>query len=212
VIQVSVISLQSSLVKHEFLETIKVVDGKALHLSYHQARYESVVNACSSRKLFSLETLLTNAPKVGLFRCRVLYGCDGVVSVRYHPYTKRSVTKLKLIEVPLTFEYAKKYANRRELDALYEQREPCDDVVIVQDGLIKDTTIANIALLREGVWYTPKSPLLKGTTRQRLLDEGKIEEAQIRVDELYEYESLALMNAMIDFDIIQNKSVEEVVC
>jgi len=40
----------------------------------------------------------------------------------------------------------------------------------------------------------------------------KIEEAQIRVDELYEYESLALMNAMIDFDIIQNKSVEDIVC
>ena len=198
--------------KHEFLETIKVVDGKALHIEYHQARYESVLDEFHAAKPSSLEKLLTDAPKKGLFRCRVVYGSEGVLYVGYHPYVKRSIEKLKLIEVPASFEYAKKYANRRELDTFFEQREHCDDILLSQGGLVKDTTIANIALLREGVWYTPKSPLLKGTTRQRLLDNGKIEEVQIKVDELYEYESLALMNAMIDFDIIQNKSIEDIVC
>ena len=198
--------------KYEFLETIKVIDGKALHLKYHQARYESVLNSCNSTKSLFLEKLLADAPAKGLFRCRVVYGCDGIVSVAYYPYTKRSVEKLKLIEVPAAFEYAKKYANRSGLDELFQQRENCDDILIIQEGLVKDTSIANIALLREGVWFTPKSPLLQGTTRQRLLDEGKIKESEIRVDELYEYESLALMNAMIDFDIIQNKSIEEIVC
>jgi len=199
-------------VKHEFLETIKVVDGKALHIEYHQARYESVLDEFHASKYHSLEKLLTDAPKEGLFRCRIVYASEGVLCVSYHPYVKRSIEKIKLIEVPAAFEYAKKYANRRELDAFFEQREHCDDVLMAQDGFVKDTTIANIALLREGVWYTPKSPLLKGTTRQRLLDNGKIEEVQIKVDELYEYESLALMNAMVDFDIIQNKSIEDIVC
>jgi 4-amino-4-deoxychorismate lyase len=196
-------------VKREYLETIKVCDGKVYNLAYHQKRYEGVlVEYAQEPKL--LQDFI-DPPKEGLYRCRLLYNAKEILSVSFHPYKKRSVLSLKLIDA-LDLEYAKKYADRSALDALFEKREGCDDILMVKNGFVRDTSIANIALLKDGIWYTPKEPLLRGTTRERLLDEGKIVEDYIGVDTLDSFESIALMNAMIDFDIIQNKSVEEVVC
>jgi len=47
-----------------------------------------------------------------------------------------------------------------------------------------------------------KQPLLKGTTRARLIDEGKIIEADIKVQDLRTFSKVALLNAMIDFDVL----------
>jgi len=68
---------------------------------------------------------------------------------------------------------------------------------------VTDTSIANIAFYDNGMWKTPKNPLLKGTTRARLIDEGKLIEADIRVNELRNFSKVALLNAMIDFDVLQ---------
>ena len=82
-------------------------------------------------------------------------------------------------------------------------REEGDDILIIKDLLVTDTSIANIAFETSGgEWITPKNPLLKGTTRARLLDEGKLKEADIRVHELRSFTKVALLNAMIDFDVL----------
>ncbi|MDQ1268165.1 MAG: 4-amino-4-deoxychorismate lyase, partial [Campylobacterota bacterium] len=88
---------------------------------------------------------------------------------------------------------------------LYAQRGECDDVLIVKNSLISDTTIANIAFFDSRRWVTPRAPLLKGTTRERLLRDGKIFEADIAINDLEKFSHVALMNAMIDFDIITQK-------
>jgi len=74
--------------------------------------------------------------------------------------------------------------------------------LIVKNSLITDTSIANIAFFDSIRWVTPALPLLKGTTREKLLREGKIFEENIHVDDLERFSKVALMNAMIDFDII----------
>jgi 4-amino-4-deoxychorismate lyase len=81
----------------------------------------------------------------------------------------------------------------------------------VQGGLVSDTTIANVAFFDGSVWLSPKKPLLEGTTRARLLDEKKIHLADIEANDLKRFKKIALLNAMIGFDILQ-KSVEEIVC
>jgi len=197
-------------VSRTFLETIKVVDGEPMHMKYHQKRYTSVVGSYKESKVFDLASYI-KAPKEGIFRCRLLYTPKSLLSVSYYPYLKRSVKRLKLIDIG-EIEYARKYANREGINQLFNQRGKCDDVLMVQNGFIKETTIANVAFLKEGLWYTPKEPLLKGTTRERLLDEGKIVEAMISKEELFTYEAIALMNAMIDFDIIHNQKLEEIIC
>ena len=206
----SVISLQNFSVKIEFLETIKAVDGEFFHLEYHQRRYEAVLRSYGITEKRELVAFL-NAPQKGLFRCRVIYDLEGNISCSYHPYTKRKISRLKLLHAD-DLEYSKKYANREALDALFAQREACDDIVIVKNGLLCDTSIANIALFDGKQWVTPKRPLLAGTTRERLLENGFLTTRDIRVKDLQEYTQIAVMNAMIDFDIIADKKIEEIIC
>jgi len=194
-------------VNNTFLETIKSLDGKIFHLHYHQKRYERVLNSFGIKDIQNLEEFL-NPPLRGLYRCRLIYDISSnphAISVTYHEYKKREINTLKLVYDD-TIEYLFKSTSREALDALFTLRDGCDDVLIIKNNLVTDTTIANIAFYSDGLWVTPKKTLLKGTTRERLLDEGKIIEKDIKVDELNNFSKVALLNAMIDFDIIsQNK-------
>ncbi|MEN4052785.1 MULTISPECIES: aminotransferase class IV family protein [Sulfurimonas] len=196
--------------KIEFLETIKVLDGKLCNLAYHQQRYERTLRSFGIENFIQLKDIL-KPPHQGLYRCRVLYSTDGELTQSYHPYKKRNMKSLKLIDSD-TIAYDKKYANREALERLFAKREACDDILIVQNGLVTDTTIANIACFDGDLWLTPKKPLLAGTTRQRLLESGFLKEADIPTESLNRFEKLAVMNAMIDFDIITDKKIEEIIC
>ena len=194
--------------KSEFIETIKVVDGIYFHMSYHQKRYSDVLKSFNSSDIKELSKYL-DAPKKGIYRCRLTYNAQEVIDVEYFKYIKREIKSLKLIYNNI--DYSFKYSNRDNIDELFAQRGGCDDILIVKNGLITDTSIANIAFF-DGEWKTPKVPLLKGTTRARLLNEGKIVEADIEVDELKKYTKIALLNAMIDFDIIRQYNIKEIFC
>lgn len=194
------ISVQRSLVKSEFFETIKIEDGRIWHLEYHQRRYESVLRAHGIEKFQNLREFV-QAPKEGLYRCKLIYNCsDTQIEILYFPYTPAMVTTLKLVYDD-RIEYRYKSTDRSALENLFDQREVCDDILIVKNGLITDTSKANIALFKDGKWWTPKAPLLAGTTRQRLLDEQKIFEAEIDVDAIQNFEKLSFMNAMIGFQM-----------
>jgi len=196
-------------VNKEFLETIRCEDGEVFHLPYHQLRYESVLNSLGAKDFKELSEYI-DPPKKGLYRCRVLYTTQDI-SVEYIPYTQRKIKKLKLVESD-TIEYSKKYADRSQLDTLFSQRENADDILIIKNKKVTDTSIANIALYDGVKWFTPKEPLLKGTTRARLLDEGKIFERDILENELENFQKLALLNAMIDFDIITQENIRNIYC
>jgi len=192
-----------------FLETIKILDGKIFNLSYHQARYESVLKYFGVDKVQDLGSIIT-PPQNGLYRCRLVYDIKGSIDASYHSYQKREINLLKILHDD-TIEYSMKYANREKLDALFAQRGNGDDVLIVKNGLATDTTIANIAFFDGKRWLTPVLPLLHGTTRQRLLDEGKIVEEEIHIQDIERFKQVALMNAMIDFAII-TKNPKELFC
>ena len=192
-----------------FLETIKAQDGKLFHLEYHQKRYESVLASLGVTHFQNLQLFL-NPPKQGLYRCRVLYSTDSI-EVTYHSYTKRSIQKLKLVYDD-KIEYDKKYADRSKLNELFSLKEVADDILIIKNNLVTDTSIANIAFFDGEKWLTPKKPLLKGTTRERLLENSIIYEADIYVDDLQKYTKVALLNAMIDFDIISEDKKKAVYC
>jgi len=180
----------------KLLETIKCLNGLVYHLNYHQDR----VNY--SRKALGFDgklELKIKPPKKGLFRCRVIYE-NSLEKIEYLPYTPRDITTFRLVNSNIN--YALKYENRTELNALLDKS--ADEIIIVKDGLITDTSIANICFYDGEQWLTPKIPLLKGTTRQRLLDNKQIKEADISIEDIKNYKKLALMNAMIDFVVIED--------
>lgn len=194
------------MIKSSFLETIKAFDGEIFNIEYHQKRYEDVLKSFNITQPKNLRQLI-NPPKKGMYRCRLVYNLENETDVTYHTYKKKNIQSLKLVYDDL-IEYSKKYEQRDAINLLYENKEECDDILIVQDSLVRDTSIANIAFFDGTSWITPRQPLLKGTTRQRYLDEGKIIEKDIRVSELKNYSTITLLNAMIDFDIIANISYE----
>jgi len=197
-------------VKSKFLETLKAVDGQVQNIDYHQKRYEEVVSSLTGSTFLQLKEHI-KAPSLGLYRCRIVYDKKGIVSTSYHKYEKKIIQTLKLIEAD-TLEYAKKYENRAEINKLLEKRGSCDDILIVKDSYICDTSIANVAFFNGKSWLTPKRPLLKGTTRERLIKDGFLVEEEIMIEDLKKFSQMALMNAMIDFDIIQNKKIGEIIC
>ena len=190
--------------KNSFLETIKIFDGEVYNISYHQKRYENVLRSLGKTEFHTLSTYI-NPSEDGLYRCRLIYTLSNTIEVSYHSYTKRNIKSLKIIE-DNTLNYSQKALNRDELTALYERRADCDDILITQNGLITDTSIANIAFYNGLDWLTPKMPLLKGTTRARYLQEKKIIESDIKVSDIEKFSKVALLNAMIDFDIITDIS------
>ena len=75
----------------------------------------------------------------------------------------------------------------------------CDEIIIVKNGLITDTSFTNLALFDGNRWLTPKPPLLLGPKRAQLLEAGIIEEAELTLEDLRKAEKVSLFNAMIDF-------------
>ena len=183
------------------LETIKIEDGKIYNLPYHQNRCNQ-----SRQTLFqSTDTLelssIINPPKVGLYRCRILYG-EALHSIDYIPYIPKKIHTLKIVSSDI--EYNLKYANRDALNALLESNKDVDEVIIEKDGYLTDTTISNIAFYDGKQWVTPEKPLLKGTMRAKLIDEGFLQTKDIKREDLPHYSQVALMNAMIGFKIIKD--------
>lgn len=191
--------------KLQYFETIKAVDSKLFYLQYHQERLEQTVG----KSKIILKDIL-RPPAWGMFRCKVVYDGNNY-DVKYYPYEKKNIRTMKLV-FDDEIEYEKKYYDRSKIDALVSQKAGCDDILIVKNALITDTSIANVAFKYNNEWITPKKPLLYGTTRARLLEEHKIYEDDISVEDLGKFQQVALMNAMIDFDIIPNENIREIIC
>lgn len=182
-------------------ETIHCEDGVIAHLSYHQKRLTNSLQCLGSKAHFDLKELIV-PPSNGLYRCRFLYD-DTDYRIEFHPYTPRPIASLRLV-FDDTVHYPLKYTNRDQFNSLFARREACDDVLIVKEGILRDTTIANIALFIEGQWLTPQQPLLHGTTRERLLDEGFLLPAVLTPNDIPKAQKIAIMNAMVGFVEIEN--------
>lgn len=186
------------------LETIKIEDGEISNLKYHQNRVTQ-----SRQILFNSTNILDlsihiHAPQEGLYRCRILYA-EELHSIEYIPYTQKDIHTLKI--VPSQIKYNLKYANRDALNTLLNEHQDTDDIIIEKDGYLTDTTIANIAFYDGKQWFTPSRPLLKGTMREKLLDENFLQTKDIKKEDLHIYTQVALMNAMIGFKIIKDVNI-----
>ena len=183
------------------LETIKIEEGKIDNLRYHQDRCDQSRQALfQSEDILELSSIIV-APKVGLYRCRILYG-ETLHSIDYLPYIPKKIQTLRIVSSDI--EYSFKYANRDTLNALLESNKDVDEVIIEKDGYLTDTTIANIAFFDGKQWLTPEKPLLKGTMRAKLIDEGFLHTKEIKKEDISRYSQVALMNAMIGFKIIND--------
>lgn len=183
------------------LESIYLNDGVFRNLSYHEERMKESTRVLFKREIrIDLPTLLKGMKisSKGLYKTRIIYDKE-IQKIEFVPYIINPVRSLRLVHSN-TITYYHKLEDRSSLHKLYEQRDDADDILIVKNGFITDTFYANIIFQKDDTWYTPKHYLLKGTMRQYLLDEGKILEADITLENYRYFQSAKLINAMLGMD------------
>lgn len=185
-----------------FIETIRIENGCIHNLATHNNRLNATRRAVlNSQTELDLASYIHPGTYLSRTRCRVEYR-EEIEKVEYFPYHIRPVSSLRLLIAEM-LDYRYKYADRTDLDNLFSQRADCDDILIIKNNQLTDTSICNIALWNGHRWLTPATPLLKGTQRGNLLANEIIFPAIIYPEELSDFSRIRLFNAMIDFGEIE---------
>jgi len=196
------------------IETIRIENGEIANLHGHNRRCNRTRwQLYGATDTIDLRKYLHNRPTTGLVRCRITYD-HSVHRVEYFPYHPKTFQHFKLIEGG-AIEYGFKYANRTPLERLKAQAQGFDEIIILKNGYLTDTSIANIAFYDGSQWITPKEPLLAGTMREQLIKTNQLTAKPIKSEDLSHFSHVALMNAMIGFQIQKNPTIhsnKEIIC
>lgn len=182
-----------------FIETIKVEDGLVKNLDLHIERARATaMKFFGVEKEFRFGELLSHeelGQASGIYKLRVIYSME-ILSFTFEPYKMREIHTLRPVDGS-GVDYSFKHESRGRIEALFEQRGDSDDVLIIKDGFVTDTSYCNF-ICSDGInFYTPSTPLLKGTKREQLLMEGVIKEQDIRVKDLKKFSEFYIINAML---------------
>jgi 4-amino-4-deoxychorismate lyase len=187
-----------------FIESVKLIDGVFYRLALHQSRVNKVfAEYFPNDKVINLEEIFYNSdfPKEGKYKCRSVFD-KNIQQFEIVEYQIRSIKNLRLVETfAKSFPY--KIEDRTAINEAFAMRGTCDDVLLIREGFLTDTSYANIALFDGNKWFTPETPLVYGVNRAQLLSEGLIHEKQIKLSELQNYTGIRLFNAMIEFGEIE---------
>jgi 4-amino-4-deoxychorismate lyase len=186
---------------YPLFESLCVQDGQLLHAQWHRLRFEKAYRHCygHSNPFDLLQGLNIPAEFAqGIVKLRIRYNHKDR-NFHFEHYQIQKIQSLRLVYTE-EIDYSYKYSKREKLDGLFAQRGNCDDVLIVKKGKITDSSYANVVFFDGKDWWTPKDPLLKGTCRARLLDQGRIKEAALGVEDLKKFQGLKLINALRDMN------------
>lgn len=187
-------------IQSQFIETIKVYEGKFFNLPFHIRRMQSTASTFFGRmdNIIISEDDIPSQFRKGLVKCRIVYA-NTLLSIEYEHYSFRNIKSLTLIE-DNEIEYSYKSTDRRQFNNLMQRKGNADDIIIVKNGLITDTSYTNLVFEDLSGLYTPDSYLLNGTKRQSLIRDGVVKERRIGVADITSYSKVYLINAMMDID------------
>lgn len=192
-------------------ETTKVQNRQLQNIQYHNDRFNrSRFDLFKISKPVYLDQIIEIPAELEnhIYKCRITYGSK-IEKIEFARYVPRIISSLKLVESN-KLDYSFKYSDRSKLNELYEKRDNCDDILIIKNGFITDTSIANIVFWDGSKWFTPSTPLLRGTNRARLLNEGRIFEKEIKPQDIYKFEKARIINAMVDVENSKDILIEKI--
>lgn len=188
---------------YPFFETIRYCNGVLENLYYHQQRVNRTFLHFNVAEIFPLAAIPLQESESfprehfenAVYKCKIQYNLKVEYIIAFTPYSIRAIDSIEVVEV-VNKQYNHKYTNRDWLNQL-QANAHADEIIIVENGIVKDASYANLCFFDGENWFTPKDPLLLGTRRAFLLDNGIIQEKEIRVQDLHRYQTVRLINAMM---------------
>lgn len=183
-----------------FIESIRVQERKFHLLEYHQARVNQTFRNFGKADSLDLKKIINtlNHDEKGLYKLRIVYDLEGRYQTQIVPYIFGQIEDFELVENN-EMDYSFKYENRSAFENLIKQSD-AQEVIVVKDNHITDTSYANLLFLKGKTWYTPTTYLLNGVQRQYLLKKKKIKETEITLDNIREFSHVQIINAMNTHD------------
>ena len=184
----------------QFIESIKVEDQEIFLLDLHQKRINQTFSHFGKEGSIDLAKIYKNLEhdEDGLFKLRIAYDLDKRIRTQMIPYAIPEIQDFQLVENN-SFDYSFKFEDRKELDKM-KMKAKAEEIIIVKNNHITDTSFSNLLFLKGKDWFTPNSFLLNGVQRQHLLKQKKIKEAEITLQNIKQFSHFQLINALNDFD------------
>ncbi|RXM50666.1 MULTISPECIES: aminotransferase class IV [unclassified Chryseobacterium] len=184
----------------QFIESIKVEDQEIFLLELHQKRVNQTFSHFGKEGSIDLAKIYKNLEhdEDGLFKLRISYDLDKRVRTQMIPYAIPEIQDFQLVENN-SFDYSFKFEDRKELDRM-KMKAKAEEIIIIKNNHITDTSFSNLLFLKGKDWFTPNSFLLNGVQRQHLLKQKKIKEAEITLQNIKQFSHFQLINALNDFD------------
>lgn len=194
-----------------FIESIKIEDQKAFLLDLHQKRVNQTFAHFGKEGSIDLAKIFKNLEhdEDGLYKLRIVYDLDKKFTTQLIPYAIPEIENFQLVENN-SYDYSFKFEDREEFERM-KTKAKTEEIIVVKNNHITDTSYTNILFLKGKEWFTPTTYLLNGVMRQHLLNEKKIKETEITLQNIKEFSHFQLINAMNDFDDMFIYPIERIV-
>jgi 4-amino-4-deoxychorismate lyase len=194
-----------------FIESIKIEDQKAFLLDLHQKRVNQTFAHFGKEGSIDLAKIFKNLEhdEDGLYKLRIVYDLDKKFTTQLIPYAIPEIENFQLVENN-SYDYSFKFEDRKEFERM-KTKAKTEEIIVVKNNHITDTSYTNILFLKGKEWFTPTTYLLNGVMRQHLLNEKKIKETEITLQNIKEFSHFQLINAMNDFDDMFIYPIERIV-
>ncbi|MGB3132177.1 MAG: aminotransferase class IV [Saprospiraceae bacterium] len=196
---------------YRFFESIAIINGQVRNLEYHQDRVNrTFAKFYKASNLLVLKDAINDSilNKEGRFKCKVLYN-NFKHNLYFEKYSSKVFKNHYLVDIGRV-EYNFKYVNRN-----YLLRNCNNDLnshaLFFKKNLLTDGEFANIILNNGISWITPKTALLEGTMRRYLLDQKRIILKDIAIEDLHQYNSFKLINALNSFEEAKEYSISDII-
>lgn len=184
----------------QFIESIRIEDNEAFLLDLHQKRVNQTLANFGVAGSLNLKKIYEDAhfDEDGMFKLRIIYDLEKNFRKQLIPYAVSEIHNFQLVENN-NFDYSFKFEDRKEFERMITKAKT-DEVIIIKNNHITDTSFANLLFLKGKEWFTPSAYLLNGVMRQHLLHHKKIKEADITLQNIKDYSHFQIINSMNDFD------------
>lgn len=194
-----------------FIESIKVEDQKIFLKELHQKRMNDTFSNFGKVCKIDIYNLFLNLEhdEDGLYKFRIEYDLENNFKTQIIPYLISELGDFELV-INNEIDYSFKCADRTQLQKM-KDKSHADEVIIVKNNQITDTSYSNLLFLKDKTWFTPKSYLLNGVMRQNLLQLKEIKETEITLDNIKEFTHFQLINALNEFDDMFIYPIEKII-